>query len=84
VTKHWRPYARHDAPARANRKSTPPPKLQPFALKDAPALIEAVFPAQNISAEAQRERKADELIKPRTLAEKRGSGRQMSLPLFED
>jgi putative DNA methylase len=32
--------------------------LQPFALKDAPALIEAVFPAQKISFEAQRERKA--------------------------
>jgi putative DNA methylase len=34
------------------------PKLQPFALKDAPALIEAVFPAQKVSFEAQRERKA--------------------------
>jgi putative DNA methylase len=33
-------------------------KLQPFALKDAPALIEAVFPAQKVSAEAQKERKA--------------------------
>ena len=32
--------------------------LQPFALKDAPALIEAVFPAQKVSFEAQRERKA--------------------------
>mgnify|MGYP001329947506 CR=1 FL=1 len=32
--------------------------LQPFALKDAPALIEVVFPAQKISAEAQKERKA--------------------------
>jgi putative DNA methylase len=32
--------------------------LHPFALKDAPALIEAVFPAQKISFEAQRERKA--------------------------
>lgn len=30
----------------------------PFALKDAPALIEAVFPAQKIFFEAQRERKA--------------------------
>ncbi|MFZ1536028.1 MAG: DUF1156 domain-containing protein [Chromatiaceae bacterium] len=30
----------------------------PFALKDAPALIETVFPAQKISFEAQRERKA--------------------------
>lgn len=32
--------------------------LTPFALENAPALIEAVFPAQKISAEAQRERKA--------------------------
>jgi putative DNA methylase len=32
--------------------------LQPFALEDAPALIEAVFPAQKVSFEAQRERKA--------------------------
>ncbi len=30
----------------------------PFALQDAPALIEAVFPAQKVSFEAQRERKA--------------------------
>ena len=33
-------------------------ELIPLALKDAPALIEAVFPAQKISFEAQRERKA--------------------------
>lgn len=33
-------------------------RLIPFALKDAPALIEAVFPAQKVSFEAQRERKA--------------------------
>jgi adenine-specific DNA methylase len=33
-------------------------QLVPFALKDTPALIEAVFPAQKISFEAQRERKA--------------------------
>jgi len=33
-------------------------ELTPFALKDAPALIEAVFPAQKVSIEAQRERKA--------------------------
>ncbi|AUB85728.1 anti-phage-associated DUF1156 domain-containing protein [Candidatus Thiodictyon syntrophicum] len=33
-------------------------RLEPFALKDAPALIEAVFPAQKVSFEAQRERKA--------------------------
>jgi len=35
-----------------------PDRLRPFALKDAPALIEAVFPAQKVSVEAQRERKA--------------------------
>ena len=34
------------------------PKLIPFALKDAPALIETIFPAQKISCEAQAERKA--------------------------
>jgi len=34
------------------------PELIPFALKDQPALIEAVFPAQKVSFEAQRERKA--------------------------
>ncbi|CEO40191.1 anti-phage-associated DUF1156 domain-containing protein [Photobacterium kishitanii] len=33
-------------------------ELKPFALKDAPALIEAVFPAQKISFEAQKERKS--------------------------
>ena len=33
-------------------------KLTPFALEDAPSLIEAVFPAQKISFEAQRERKS--------------------------
>jgi adenine-specific DNA methylase len=32
--------------------------LVPFALKDEPALIEKVFPAQKVSFEAQRERKA--------------------------
>jgi putative DNA methylase len=32
--------------------------LIPFALQDAPALIERLFPAQKISAEAQKERKA--------------------------
>ncbi len=35
-----------------------PCRLQPFALRDAPALIESVFPAQKLSAEAQKERKA--------------------------
>lgn len=34
------------------------PSLTPQALKDAPALIESVFPAQKISIEAQSERKA--------------------------
>lgn len=33
-------------------------ELTPFVLKDAPALIEAAFPAQKISYEAQAERKA--------------------------
>ena len=33
--------------------------LKPFALKDNPALIEIVFPAQKISFEAQKERKAN-------------------------
>jgi len=37
---------------------TPPPTLTPLALKDAPALIETVFPAQKVSFEAQQERKA--------------------------
>lgn len=32
--------------------------LTPLALKDAPALIETVFPAQKVSFEAQAERKA--------------------------
>jgi putative DNA methylase len=32
--------------------------LQPFAPRDVPALIESVFPAQKVSFEAQRERKA--------------------------
>ncbi len=35
------------------------PELQPLALKDAPALIESVFPAQKVSFEAQKERKAN-------------------------
>ena len=34
-------------------------KLIPLALKDAPALIESVFPAQKVSFEAQKERKAN-------------------------
>ena len=32
--------------------------LTPFALQDAPALIEAVFPAQKVSFEAQRRKKS--------------------------
>ncbi|MFM8294962.1 MAG: DUF1156 domain-containing protein [Microcystaceae cyanobacterium] len=32
--------------------------LTPFALRDTPVLIERIFPAQKISAEAQKERKA--------------------------
>jgi hypothetical protein len=32
--------------------------LTPLALKNTPALIETVFPAQKVSFEAQRERKA--------------------------
>jgi putative DNA methylase len=35
------------------------PALTPGALRDAPALIELVFPAQKVSYEAQRERKAN-------------------------
>ncbi len=42
--------------ARIDKKN---PVLQPMALKDAPALIERIFPAQKISAEAQKERKAN-------------------------
>ncbi len=34
-------------------------ELTPLALQDAPALIEAVFPAQKVSFEAQKERKAN-------------------------
>jgi putative DNA methylase len=33
-------------------------KLMPFSLKDTPSLIERVWPAQKISVEAQKERKA--------------------------
>ena len=32
--------------------------LTPLALENAPSLIERVFPAQKVSAEAQKERKA--------------------------
>ncbi len=41
-----------------NTQTQSRPKLTPLALKDAPALIEAVFPAQKVSFEAQKERKA--------------------------
>ena len=34
-------------------------QLTPFSLKDTPALIEAVFPVQKVSFEAQKERKAN-------------------------
>ena len=34
------------------------PKVEPFSLKDAPSLIERIWPAQKISIEAQKERKA--------------------------
>jgi len=44
--------------ARVGNPSAAAARLQPFALRDAPALIEAVFPAQKVSFEAQRERKA--------------------------
>ena len=33
-------------------------EVTPFSLKDAPSLIERVWPAQKISVEAQKERKA--------------------------
>ncbi len=39
-------------------------KVTPFSLKDAPSLIERVWPAQKISVEAQKERKA---VKGQTL-----------------
>lgn len=41
-----------------------PKKVVPFSLKDAPTLIERVFPAQKVSVEAQKERKA---VKGQTL-----------------
>ncbi|MEW7352305.1 hypothetical protein AB2S23_25605 [Klebsiella pneumoniae] len=37
-------------------------ELTPFALKDAPALIESVYPAQKISFEAQKEGDAANLL----------------------
>src|ERR1019366_9005726 len=36
----------------------PAPGLAPFALRDEPALIERVFPAQMVGVEAQKERKS--------------------------
>lgn len=36
----------------------PRPQVTPFSLKDAPSLIERIWPAQKISVEAQKERKA--------------------------
>jgi putative DNA methylase len=47
-----------DVSRQADRDPPASPNLEPFALKDAPALVEAVFPAQKVSFEAQRERKA--------------------------
>ena len=41
-----------------NRQEGVEAKLTPLALKDAPALIESVFPAQKVSFEAQEERRA--------------------------
>jgi hypothetical protein len=43
----------------AARPEDPKPALIPNSLRDAPALIESVFPAQKVSFEAQRERKAN-------------------------
>src|SRR5271166_5412953 len=40
------------------------PKVVPFSLRDAPSLIERIWPAQKISVEAQKERKA---VKGQTL-----------------
>ncbi len=34
------------------------PRLAPFALRDAPSMIERVFPAQKVSIESQRESNA--------------------------
>jgi putative DNA methylase len=49
---------KEDAARTAEDDNPESPQLRPFALRDAPALIEAVFPAQKVSFEAQRERKA--------------------------
>lgn len=43
---------------------TPTSSIVPFSLKDAPSLIEKIWPAQKISVEAQKERKA---VKGQTL-----------------
>ncbi|MGH8524254.1 MAG: DUF1156 domain-containing protein [Gammaproteobacteria bacterium] len=40
------------------RYETRPAAVQPFSLKNAPSLIERLLPAQKISSEAQKERKA--------------------------
>ncbi|MGC1951588.1 MAG: DUF1156 domain-containing protein, partial [Gammaproteobacteria bacterium] len=53
MNKLWQPAA-----VEADTSFRPRPGLEPLALKDAPALIEAVFPAQKVSFKAQRERKA--------------------------
>jgi putative DNA methylase len=49
---------KEDAARTAEDDNPESPQLRPFALCDAPALIEAVFPAQKVSFESQRERKA--------------------------
>jgi putative DNA methylase len=43
----------------AAKPEGPKPALIPHSLRDAPALIESVFPAQKVSFEAQKERKAN-------------------------
>src|SRR5690606_26134631 len=51
----WNRRHREHSVMHARKKTT----LIPFTLQDAPALIETVFPAQKVSFEAQRERKAN-------------------------
>src|SRR5690606_40242515 len=51
----WNRRHREHSLMHAQTKTT----LIPLALQDAPALIETVFPAQKVSFEAQKERKAN-------------------------
>src|SRR5690606_41486955 len=51
----WNRRHREHSVMHARKKTT----LIPLALQDAPALIETVFPAQKVSFEAQKERKAN-------------------------